>query len=161
MHSKLDYAELVNKAMYYVVREALLLASKEGLDGENHFLITFSTEAAQVKMPDRLKEKYPNKLTIVLQHQFYDLIVYDDSFSVTLSFDGKLEPLFVPFVAISRFADPSVPFHLCFQSYEGGQTKLFGIGLPAKQSDQESTDGRSKIVSLDEFRKNRGGDKKP
>jgi uncharacterized protein len=159
MHSKLDYGELVNKAMYYVVREALMLTSKEALEGEHHFLITFSTGAEQVKIPERLKEKYSDKLTIVLQHQFYDLTVYEDAFSVTLSFDGKLESLFVPFTAISRFADPSVPFHLCFQSYEGGQTKLFGIGLPAKTSDASNT--RSKIVSLDEFRKNREGDKNP
>lgn len=165
MDSSINYVELVNRAMYYVVKEALLQTTKSGLQGRQHFLITFSTTADKVQIPKTLQEKYPEKLTIVLQHQFYDLEVYEDSFKVTLSFGGILETLFVPFSSISRFVDPSVPFHLCFQTYEEGQTKLFGIGLPAKaqQQPQKNTpstaSNSSKVISLDAFRKSREEDR--
>lgn len=108
------YQKLVENALRGVVRQALADVSANGLVGEQHFYITFATTAEGVQISDSLRGKHPNEMTIVIQHQFSDLVVDDDTFIVTLSFSGKPEWLRIPFAAITGFADPSAKFALQF-----------------------------------------------
>jgi hypothetical protein len=110
----IDYAKLQQEAMRGVVRAVLQQIVKSGLPGEHHFYISFLTQAPGVILSKRLKEKYPSEMTIVLQHRFWDLIVFDDRFEVKLTFDGIPERLVVPFAAIKVFIDPSVRYGLQF-----------------------------------------------
>lgn len=95
-------------AFRLVVRDALALAAKRGLPGEHHFYITFRTHAPGVIVPQSLRQRFPNDMTIVLQHQFWDLEAHDAGFSVMLKFGGQPQTLVVPYSAITRFVDPSV-----------------------------------------------------
>ena len=99
-----------------MVRKVLTDAAKKGLPGEHHFFITFDTKAPGVRLSARMREQYPEEMTIVLQHQFWDLKVSEDSFEVGLSFGGVPESLLVPFEAIKSFFDPSVQFGLQFET---------------------------------------------
>ncbi len=108
------YDLLVQDALRGVVRNVLTDAARNGLSGEHHFYISFRTEAPGVRMSQRLREKYPQDMTIVLQHQFWDLGVTEHSFEVGLSFSGVPERLLIPFDALSGFFDPSVQFGLKF-----------------------------------------------
>jgi uncharacterized protein len=108
------YDLLTQEAMRSVVRRVLRDAAAKGLAGEHHFFISFATRAAGVKLSPRLRAQYTEEMTIVLQHQFWDLTVADESFEVGLSFNGIPERLTVPFVAIKGFFDPSVNFGLQF-----------------------------------------------
>ena len=110
----IDYAKLQQEAMRGVVRAVLQQIVKTGLPGEHHFYISFLTQAPGVILSKRLKEKYPNEMTIVLQHRFWDLIISDERFEVKLTFDGIPERLVVPFSAIKVFIDPSVRYGLQF-----------------------------------------------
>lgn len=108
------YDVMVQEALLGVVRKVLIETTRQGLQGEHHFYITFRSEAPGVKLSNRLKEKYPEEMTIVLQHQFWDLTVSDVGFEVGLSFGGVPEKLVVPFEALTGFFDPSVQFGLKF-----------------------------------------------
>jgi hypothetical protein len=108
------YDILTQDAMRSVVRTVLADAAAKGLPGEHHFFISFDTRADGVSLSSRIKAQYPKEMTIVLQHQFWDLIVGDDRFEVGLSFSGVAERLVIPFRAITGFADPSVQFGLQF-----------------------------------------------
>ncbi|WP_375456988.1 SspB family protein [uncultured Methylobacterium sp.] len=112
------YDLLVQDALRGVVRKVLTDAAREGLAGEHHFYVSFRTEAPGVRMSQALREKYPQDMTIVLQHQFWDLGVNEHSFEVGLSFSGVPERLLVPFDALSGFFDPSVQFGLKFDLNE-------------------------------------------
>ncbi|WP_430911070.1 SspB family protein [Methylobacterium sp. sgz302541] len=114
------YDLLVQDALRGVVRKVLSDAARDGLAGEHHFYVSFRTEAPGVRISQRLREKYPEDMTIVLQHQFWDLSVGEHSFEVGLSFSGVPERLLVPFEALSGFFDPSVQFGLKFDLNEGG-----------------------------------------
>jgi hypothetical protein len=108
------YDKMVERALRGVIRDALVRVSQEGLRSAHHFYIGFATTAPGVAIPPRLLERFPTEITIVLQHQFWDLEVGDEKFSVSLSFDKQVERLTVPFAAIKSFADPSVEFALAF-----------------------------------------------
>ena len=110
------YDLLTRDALCSVVRRVLGDVAKTGLPGEHHFYVTFDTQAAGVRLSPRLREQYPEAMTIVLQHQFYDLGVSDHNFEVGLSFNGVIERLYVPFEAITGFVDPSVQFGLQFET---------------------------------------------
>ncbi len=97
-----------------MVRGVLIDAARKGLPGEHHFFITFDTNAEGVRLSPRLREQYPEEMTIVLQHQYWDLIINDDFFEVTVSFNKQQERIKVPFAALSAFVDPSVRFGLQF-----------------------------------------------
>ena len=109
------YDLLVQEALKGVVRKILIDAGKDGLAGEHHFYISFRTEFPGVRLSNRLRDKYPQEMTIVLQHQFWDLIVTEHTFEVGLSFSGIPERLLIPFDALTGFFDPSVQFGLKFE----------------------------------------------
>jgi hypothetical protein len=110
------YDLLTQEALRSVLRRVLQDAVKNGLPGDHHFYISFSTGAPGVRMSKRLRTQYPDEITIVLQHQYRDLAVTDQAFEVGLSFSGVNEHLVVPFDAIKRFFDPSVQFGLQFET---------------------------------------------
>jgi uncharacterized protein len=114
----IDYEALAQDAMRGLVRTVLTRAAKVGLPGEHHFYISFDTLAPGAFISKRLREKYPDEMTIVLQHRFWDLAVTDERFEVKLTFDGIPERLVVPFNAIKVFFDPSVRFSLQFEGPE-------------------------------------------
>jgi hypothetical protein len=109
------YDVLARDALRGVLRRVLSDAAAHGLPGEHHFFITFVSRAEGVKLSPRLLAQYPEEMTVILQHQFWDLVVTDDRFEVGLSFGGIPERLVVPFSAIKQFFDPSVQFHLQFE----------------------------------------------
>jgi len=111
------YDLLVQDALKGVVRK-VLIDSKDGLPGEHHFYISFQTDFPGVRLSNRLREKYPQEMTIVLQHQFWDLNVTEHTFEVGLSFSGIPERLLIPFDALTGFFDPSVQFGLKFDSQD-------------------------------------------
>ena len=110
----IGYSALVENGLRSVVREALRRIAAEGWPGTHHAYITFNTAAPGVELPDSLLARYPDELTIVLQHQFWDLEVEDDHFAVTLSFNKVGQRVVVPFAALTSYADPSVKFGLQF-----------------------------------------------
>ncbi len=116
----IDYEALAQDAMRGVVRTILTRVAKTGLPGDHHFYISFDTLAPGSSLSKRLKEKYPEEMTIVLQHRFWDLAVSEDRFEVKLTFDGIPERLVVPFAAIKVFFDPSVRYGLQFEAPDFG-----------------------------------------
>jgi hypothetical protein len=109
------YDLLTQQALRAMVRDLLADIAKKGLPGDHHFFISFDTNAEGVKLSQRMHAQYPNEMTIVLQHQFWDLTVFDDRFEVGLSFNGIPERLGIPLAAIKGFFDPSVQFGLQFE----------------------------------------------
>jgi hypothetical protein len=108
------YDLLVQDALRGVVRQVLSGAARDGLPGDHHFYISFHTHAQGVRLSSRMRELYPDEMTIILQHQFWDLSVTEDAFEVGLSFRNVPEMLLIPFEAVTRFFDPSVGFELKF-----------------------------------------------
>ena len=153
------YDKMVEHALRGVVRDALARVAKEGLRSAHHFYIGFATQAPGVVMPPRLLERFPSEITIVLQHQFWDLEVGESEFSVSLSFDKQVEQLTVPFSAIKSFADPSVEFALAFS--EPAPAAVSGAtALPAPvpdkskaKADKPAGEEKGQVVALDSFRK--------
>ena len=115
------YDLLTQDALRSVLRRVLTDAAKAGLPGDHHFYISYATDAPGVRMSPRLQAQYPQEITIVLQHQFWDLKVGEEAFEVGLSFSGIPEHLVVPFAAIKRFFDPSVQFGLQFETVTVGE----------------------------------------
>jgi hypothetical protein len=109
------YDLLVQDALRNAVRRVLVEAARDGLPGDHHFFISFRTQAPGVRLSNRMREQYPQEMTIVLQHQYWDLVVGDLGFEVGLSFHGKSETLAIPFAAVTGFFDPSVDFGLKFE----------------------------------------------
>ena len=164
------YDVLVQDALRGVLRRVLTDAAAHGLPGEHHFFITFLSKAEGVKLSPRLLAQYPEEMTIILQHQFWDLVVSDDRFEVGLSFGGVPERLVVPFNAIKSFYDPSVPFSLIFEPSEaaaGTPEKSLpappapsAVAVPAPAAAEEAPEDQPKqpgegaeVVRLDRFRK--------
>lgn len=121
MADQIRYDLLTQQALRGVVRSVLADAAKKGLPGDHHFFITFDTHADGVRMSERLRAQYPEEMTVILQHQFWDLTVSDVGFDVGLSFGGITERLSIPFEAITAFVDPSVQFGLQFEEVIEGQ----------------------------------------
>jgi hypothetical protein len=147
-----QYEQMVERALRGVVREAIERAAREGLRGAHHFYIGFATQAQGVVIPEQLHKRYPEEMTIVLQHQFWDLEVGKDSFSITLSFQKQLERLVIPFAAVRNFADPSVNFALEFATPEQKSAKLGGVPAPIEAPKPAEKTG-AEVVTLDSFRK--------
>ena len=162
------YDVLTRDALRGVLRRVLADAAEHGLPGEHHFFITFISTADGVKLSPRLLAQYPEEMTVILQHQFWDLVVTEDRFEVGLSFGGIPERLVVPFNAIKSFFDPSVKFGLQFDPSEA-MAEAPAANLPAaaappalavpspspppeKQDEPAKPEG-AEVVRLDRFRK--------
>jgi hypothetical protein len=159
--SWLRYDRMVEQALRGVVRKALSEAGQRGLPGDHHFYITFHTDQPGVGIADWLHQQYPQEMTIILQHQFWDLVVEDDRFAITLSFGGRHERLTIPFSALTAFADPSVKFGLQFEANEdelqtkgpaAKATRKIDSGLTPAPRGDDSPKGAD-VVTLDAFRK--------
>ena len=182
MNDRFQYDALVDDALRSVVRRVLTQVAEKGLPGSHHFYISFRSTDPGVELPDYLRAKYPEEMTIVLQHQYWDLILGPESFEVTVSFNKQQERIKVPFTALSAFVDPSVRFGLQFDRKDKAQlsgkaqTSELGTaaaptplpapeklappsGLEAKPeagaaaAEAKPEDAASKIVKLDSFRK--------
>ena len=169
MNNTLDYERLVDGALKGVVREALAVAARRGLPGAHHFYVTFKTTHPGVELSDALRQRYPDEMTIVLQHQFWGLEANEDAFEVTLSFSGVSERLKVPYAALTSFVDPSVKFGLQFRagaSAPPAAAQASQASSAAKTADAKpepktppaaaeaaAAEPVDKIVSLDSFRK--------
>jgi hypothetical protein len=125
------YDVLARDALRGVLRRVLTDAAEHGLPGEHHFFITFLSTAEGVKLSPRLLAQYPEEMTVILQHQFWDLVVSEDRFEVGLSFGGIPERLVVPFNAIKSFFDPSVQFGLQFEAADAAAEAPAGAPLAA------------------------------
>ena len=169
---QIDYAARMHKSLLGVVRELLADVAADGLPGDHHFYLSFDTKFPGVVIPGHLRERHPKNMTIVLQHQFWDLIVTDEQFSVQLSFNGKQESLTIPFNALTSFVDPSVQFGLPLQD-TAPDTDLVDMSAHQPEADQpvedetppqadtpedtgddssEDSDGDN-VITLDRFRK--------
>jgi hypothetical protein len=140
------YDVLAQEALRGVVRRVLTDAAKSGLPGDHHFYVSFDTRAPDVRISPRLREKYPEEMTIVLQHQFWDLIVGEQGFEVGLSFNGVPERLAVPFNAIKGFFDPSVQFALQFEvaAKEPAETATAPAAGPVPSAPAEESEPAAK-----------------
>src|SRR3954469_888785 len=167
------YDVLAREALRGVLRRVLTDAAEHGLPGEHHFFITFISTAEGVKLSPRLLAQYPEEMTIILQHQFWDLVVTEDRFEVGLSFGGIPERLVVPFASIKSFFDPSVQFGLQFDPQDAASEAAAGetptsanlpavppaSGLPATvpiaENSTEPPRGNegATVVRIDRFRK--------
>ena len=121
MNDRFHYDALVDDALRSVVRRVLTQVAEKGLPGSHHFYISFRSTDPGVELPEYLRAKYPEEMTIVLQHQYWDLILEPDSFEVTVSFNKQQERIKVPFAALSAFVDPSVRFGLQFDRKDKAQ----------------------------------------
>jgi len=161
----MQYEHMAQEALRGVIKQALKkAASPERLPGDHHLYITFQTRAPGVSVPNDLAGRYRDEMTIVLQHQFWDLAPGETFFSVVLKFDGQPKKLSVPYAAVTRFQDPSVGFGLQFppgpveepagevQSLPTRAPKVVVVETEAEEPPEPTDDG-PKIVSLDKFRK--------
>jgi hypothetical protein len=171
------YDVLAQEALRGVVRKVMAEVAQTGLPDEHHFFITFDTRYPGVRISSRLAAQYPEEMTVVLQHQFWDLIVTDTLFEIGLSFNGVPEKLVVPFKAISAFVDPHASFGLKFDA-ETSEGEAADTASEQPESDADGTertapasekaivandtagDGANnvgaEVVSLDSFRKKNG-----
>jgi uncharacterized protein len=165
------YDVLARDALRGVLRRVLTDAAEHGLPGEHHFFITFLSTAEGVKLSPRLLAQYPEEMTVILQHQFWDLVVTDDRFEVGLSFGGIPERLVVPFHSIKSFFDPSVQFGLQFEPADAAPNEAPATNAPAvpapsavtsavpvsataeTMSDPVKPGEGAEVVRLDRFRK--------
>ncbi len=183
MNDRFQYDALVDDALRSVVRRVLTQVAEKGLPGSHHFYISFRSTDPGVELPDYLRAKYPEEMTIVLQHQYWDLILGPDTFEVTVSFNKQQERIKVPFAALSAFVDPSVRFGLQFDrkdkaATDKAETAAAPTPLPAPDkrpplaapsgseakpeaeagaasadAEAKPEDAASKVVKLDSFRK--------
>nr|WP_325251814.1 ClpXP protease specificity-enhancing factor SspB [Amylibacter sp.] len=161
MTDTIPYGQLMHRAMRGLMRELLIDISKIGhLPGEHHFFITFDTTHPGVDIADWLRARYPEDMTVVMQHWFDNLVVSEDRFAVTLNFGDQPEPLVIPFDAIRTFVDPSVEFGLRFDSHEDeDEMELDDVPespmmvIEDEEDDAPAPKGDAEVVSLDSFRK--------
>lgn len=148
---QMHYDVMAQEALRGVIRRALDVALKKGLPGEHHFYISFRTGAPGVEISEKLRKQYPEEITIVLQHQFWNLDVREDGFSVDLTFNKIPETLVVPYSAVHAFFDPSVQFGLQFEVKKPESTPEAPKPITTNEGPVPSSDAA--VVSLDAFRK--------
>jgi uncharacterized protein len=156
MARSIDYGNLMHRAMRGLIQTVLEDVSDHGLPGNHHFFITFDTNHPDVAIADWLRARYPEEMTIVIQHWFENLNVTDDGFTITLNFGNAPEPMVIPFDAVRTFVDPSVEFGLRFETHDESSDD------DDDDSDEDAAVGEdgpdtsrpaAEIVSLDKFRK--------
>ena len=149
----IDYDLIVESTLRLVVKKSLELVNKDGLPGDHHFYISFDSTHKGVKVPSELKASEDNEIKIILQHQFWDLTIDDQKFSVVLSFNGKKKDITVPFSSIISFSDPSVGFSLQFKKdFLTQNTKKETKVLSNKFNEDKKKKFNAEIFSLDAFR---------
>lgn len=148
----IDYGNLMHAAMRGLIRQVLEGVAQDGLPGEHHFFITFSTRAEGVELADWLVQRYPSEMTVVIQHWFDSLDVDAEGFGVTLNFGDSPERLYIPYDAIRTFVDPSVEFGLRFESVGEDDEEEDELDIELAEVEEEPTTD-AEIVSLDKFRK--------
>lgn len=165
MSGTIDYGNLMHHAMRGLIQTVLQEIADSGLPGEHHFFITFDMQHPDVEIADWLSDRYPEEMTIIMQHWFDNLEVTDNGFSITLNFGDNPEAMYVPYDAILTFVDPSVEFGLRFETQDGEDevtiddaTSSFDPTAlePKKSGKATKSDDKKKdaeIVSLDSFRK--------
>lgn len=157
MSRSIDYGSLMHRAMRGLITDVLRGVEADGLPGEHHFFITFDTRHPDARLADWLRERYPEEMTIVMQHWFDDLVVDDTGFAITLNFGDMPERLFIPLDAIHTFVDPSVEFGLRFETHEDDDDEdEDDDGAPMHEDadpDEEAPRREAEVVSLDKFRK--------
>jgi len=163
----IDYDAKVQNALRQVVRTVLKETQNEGLKGDHHFYVAFKTQAEGVNIPAHLVSRFPDEMTIVVQHKFWGLEVHEDYFEIGLSFNQKPENLVIPFAAIVGFVDPSVQFALQFhdENEEQAEEPLDDLIIeeavesvnsdivPAEEKNATDDTGSDNIVTLDAFRR--------
>ena len=153
MNKTIDYGTLMHKAMRTLIFDVLKDVEQSGLPGEHHFFITFDTTVEGVEISEWLRKRYPEEMTIVIQHWFDGLNVKEDGFDITLNFGDQPESLVVPFLAILTFVDPSVEFGLRFEQNEDDEQPQFSEMDKANDQEKKSSRKKGDVVSLDSFRK--------
>ena len=156
MTRSIDYGNLMHQAMRGLIQNVLLDVAENGLPGQHHFFITFDTMHPDVELADWLSDRYPDEMTVVMQHWFDGLEVTDEGFSVTLNFGDTPEPLYIPYDAIKTFVDPSVEFGLRFETQDDSDEDDDEAGdgdEPDAPDPGPAPKGDAEIVSLDRFRK--------
>ncbi len=152
------YDQLAQNALRGVVRESLRIVERSGLPGEHHFYIAFDTRHPGVSISEKLLQRYPREMTIVIQHQYSKLLVTEELFEIVLFFDQLPEKLVVPFAAVKGFLDPAVQFGLQFEVVALTAKDMVEAPSPAmddvkNENPAETADVAPKVVSLDAFRK--------
>ena len=152
MSRTIEYGILMHRAMRGLIKDVLEDVRDNGLPGAHHFFITFDTNHPDAALAEWLKERYPNEMTVVMQHWYDNLEVGDQGFGITLNFGDAPENLYVPYDAIQTFVDPSVEFGLRFETQEidDGEDPDEGDGHP---EDPEKARPDAEVVRLDSFRK--------
>lgn len=153
---EMNYEQLAQDAKRGIIRSALERAAMpEGIPGAHHFYVTFMTRAPGVSVPPDILAKYPDEMTVVLQHQYWDLKVEPTRFSVMLKFGGMPKVLAMPYTAVTRFCDPSVQFLLQFDPPATVEDSVVDIPAsePGRAPAPDGDDNGPKVVSLDQFRK--------
>jgi hypothetical protein len=161
MSTTIDYGKLMHNAMRSLIQNLLLDVADNGLPGEHHFFITFDTSHPDAELADWLSDRYPDEMTVVMQHWYDNLEVTNDGFSITLNFGDAPEPLYIPYDSIRTFVDPSVEFGLRFEQQEESGSKIPTVtkDSPLLQTDESELEVKeepakeAEIVSLDSFRK--------
>ena len=142
----IEYQKILDKNMLNVLKDILVNIRDNGLSGNNHLYITFLTKHREVILPDWIKEKYPQKMTVVLQYEFYDLEINKGNFSISLSFNNIKTNLIIGFNAIISFADPSANFGLILQKDK--------VQKNIKKKLRESKTKKNNVINLSEYKKN-------
>lgn len=153
MSQGIDYGNLMHTAMRGLIKTVLTDVSKSGLPGAHHFFITFDTREDGVDIADWLRDRYPEEMTIVMQHWFENLEVGENGFAITLNFGDAPEPLYIPYGAIKTFVDPSVEFGLRFESPDDEDEDDYVAEDLIEVEEEEQAHHDADVVSLDSFRK--------
>ena len=163
-----DYDHLITGSMHWLIRTVLSEVAVKGFPGDHHLYISFDTTDPKVDIPESLRKRYPEEMTIVLQNRYYDLVVNETEFSVSLSFSRILERLSIPYSALTRFYDPSCGFVLQLSSWEEDGPEMpeyifeqdqmpspseENATTKTKETEKDDKDDVGKIISLDSFRK--------
>jgi hypothetical protein len=151
--SALDYHRMVQQALRRVMREALEVAAEEGLPGDHHFYFSFRTRAPGVVVPAFLRDRYPAEVTVVIQHQYWELDVDDEGFGVTLTFDASRQRVAVPWEAVTAFIDPAAEFALRFQTVEEARAARAAAEEGSEEPSPGSADPTAEVVNIRQFRK--------
>lgn len=152
MTRSIDYGSLMHRALRSLIDEVLSDVSVNGLPGDHHFFVSFSTAHNKVKISDSLKERYPEEMLIIIQHEYENLNTDPEGFSITLSFGDVPETLYIPYESILKFVDPSVEFGLRFETQQLEETED-GEDIAEEDDDPDPEPHDAEIVSLDSWRK--------